>query len=59
MVDAIAGELPDMTPAAARKEALWIFCSMIGAVTMARLVTDPALSASILREARKHLVKQP
>jgi TetR/AcrR family transcriptional repressor of nem operon len=59
MIDVIAGELPNMTPAAARKEALWVLCSMIGAVTMARVVTVPALSATILREARKHLVKQP
>jgi TetR/AcrR family transcriptional regulator, transcriptional repressor for nem operon len=57
MIDVIAGELEDMTPAAARKEALWIMSSMIGAVTMARVVNDPELSASILREARKHLIR--
>ena len=49
MIDLIASQLDDMTPAAARKEALWIMSSMIGAVTMARVVTDPELSDSILR----------
>jgi TetR/AcrR family transcriptional repressor of nem operon len=55
MVDLIAGQLEGRTPAAARREALWIMSTMIGALTMARVVTDPEVSASILREARKHL----
>jgi TetR/AcrR family transcriptional repressor of nem operon len=57
MVDLIAAQLKGMTPAAARKEALWMFSTMIGAVVMARVVTDPEISESILREARKHLIK--
>jgi TetR/AcrR family transcriptional regulator, transcriptional repressor for nem operon len=57
MIDLIAGELDGLTPAAARKEALWIMSTMIGAVTMARVVTDPELSASILRETLKHLTR--
>jgi len=57
MIDLIAGQLDGMTRAAARKEALWIMSSMIGAVTMARVVTDPELSASILRETLKHLTR--
>ena len=57
MVDLIAGQLSGMTRAAARKEALWIFSTMMGAVVMARVVTDPEISESILREARKHLVR--
>jgi TetR/AcrR family transcriptional repressor of nem operon len=57
MVDLIASQLKGMTPAAARKEALWMFSSMVGAVVMARVVTDPEVSDSILREARKHLVR--
>lgn len=56
IVDAIAGQFTDLSRAAARKEALWIFTSMMGAVMMARLVTQPTLSDSILREARKHLL---
>lgn len=57
MVDVIASQLDGMTPAAARKEAIWILSSMIGAMTMARVVTEPELSASILREARRHLTQ--
>ena len=37
-----------------RKEALFTMSAMMGAVTMARVVTDPDLSVSILRQARKH-----
>jgi TetR/AcrR family transcriptional repressor of nem operon len=57
MIDLIASQLDGMTPAAARKEALWIMSTMIGAVTMARVVNDPELSTSILREARKRLTR--
>jgi TetR/AcrR family transcriptional repressor of nem operon len=57
MVDVIAGQLDGKSPAAARKEALLMLSTMIGAVTMARMVTDPDLSASILRQARKHLTR--
>ena len=55
LVDLIAGQLEGLSPAAARNEALFMLTSMIGAVTMARVVTDPALSTTILRQARKHL----
>ena len=54
-VDLIAGQLEGMSPAAAKKEALWIFSAMIGALSMARMVNDPNLSAAILRETYKHL----
>jgi TetR/AcrR family transcriptional regulator, transcriptional repressor for nem operon len=57
VVDLIASQLGGMTRSAARKEALWMFSTMIGAVIMARVVTDPSVSDSILREARKHLVR--
>lgn len=56
MIDLIASELPSSSRAAARKEALWMFSSMIGAVVMSRVVTDPALSDSILRETREHVL---
>jgi TetR/AcrR family transcriptional repressor of nem operon len=55
MIDLIAGQLEGLSPAAAKKEALWIFSAMIGALSMARMVNDPNLSASILRETCKHL----
>ena len=57
MIDLIASQLSGMSRAAARKEALWMFSAMVGAVVMARVVTDPEISDTILREARKHLVK--
>lgn len=55
MVKTMAGQLEDMPPAAAKKDAVWKLSAMIGALTMARLVTDSELSATILREARKRL----
>lgn len=55
LVDVIAGQLGDMTPAAAKKEALVILSTMVGAMTLARFVNDGDLSASILRQARKQL----
>lgn len=56
MVNLIADQLPNMSHTAARKEALWIFNSMIGSVIMSRVVNDKAMSDTILREARKHLL---
>jgi TetR/AcrR family transcriptional regulator, transcriptional repressor for nem operon len=55
MVDMIAARLDGLSPTAARKEALVMMSTMIGAVTMARVVTDAGLSASILRQASRHL----
>jgi TetR/AcrR family transcriptional regulator, transcriptional repressor for nem operon len=57
MVDIIASQLGGSSPATAKKEALVMLSTMIGAVTMARIVTDPKLSASILQQARKHLTR--
>jgi TetR/AcrR family transcriptional repressor of nem operon len=56
-VDIIAGQLEGMSPAAAKKEAMVMLSTMIGALTMARVVTDPDLSTSILRQACKHLTR--
>jgi TetR/AcrR family transcriptional repressor of nem operon len=56
LVDIIASRLEDMTRAAAKKEALVILSTMVGAMTLARFVDDPDLSASILKQARNHLV---
>jgi TetR/AcrR family transcriptional repressor of nem operon len=57
LVDVIAAHMDGVSPAVAKKEALVILSTMIGALTMARVVTDPALSASILRQARQHLTQ--
>jgi TetR/AcrR family transcriptional repressor of nem operon len=40
----------------ARRRALVAAATMIGAVTMSRVVNDPTLSAEILREAEKRLM---
>jgi TetR/AcrR family transcriptional regulator, transcriptional repressor for nem operon len=56
-VELIATQLKDMTPTAARKEALAVVSTMVGAMTLARIVNDPELSASILHEARRHLAR--
>ncbi len=49
------GLMTELTPAAARKRATVIVSTMIGAMTVARLVNDDTLAASVLREARKTL----
>lgn len=53
--DAIAMQMGTLPRAAAKKQALLLLSTMIGAAIMARVVTDPKLSATILAEARKHL----
>ena len=52
LVDILAGKAGT---ADARRRALVAAATMIGAVTMSRMVTDPELSAEILREAEKSL----
>ncbi|QYD73479.1 TetR family transcriptional regulator [Paraburkholderia edwinii] len=56
LAELIASQLPDMPSAAARKKAWVMLSTMIGAMSVARMVNDEALSASILREARKSLI---
>jgi len=57
LVDTIAGQLKGLSPADARNQALVMLSTMIGAVTIARFVSDPALSDTVLRQAREHLTK--
>jgi TetR/AcrR family transcriptional regulator, transcriptional repressor for nem operon len=54
LVDLLAGKLKGKD---ARRRALVAAVTMIGALTMARVVTDPGLSAEILREAEKSLTE--
>src|SRR3984957_5013250 len=56
LVNIIAAESGKTRPDVARRRALVAAATMIGAVTMSRIVTDPELSAGILREAEKQLV---
>ncbi|CAN7710258.1 MULTISPECIES: TetR/AcrR family transcriptional regulator [unclassified Caballeronia] len=58
LVGIFSAHLEDRSPAAAKKEALVILATLIGAVTVARMVNDPSLSATILQQTKKHLSKR-
>jgi TetR/AcrR family transcriptional repressor of nem operon len=58
LADVIASHLDDLPRAAAKKEALALLSSMVGAMTMARLVSDKEVSAAILTQMRKTLAQQ-
>ena len=55
LVEIMAGQCGKLPPATARRRALVAVSTMIGALTMSRIVTDPELSAEILKEAEKSL----
>ena len=55
-VEIIASRFGETRPDVARRRALVAAATMIGAITMSRIVTDSELSAGILREAEKQLV---
>jgi TetR/AcrR family transcriptional repressor of nem operon len=59
LVNIIAAESGKTRPDVARRRARVAAATMIGALTMSRIVTDSELSASILREAAKHLIDSP
>jgi TetR/AcrR family transcriptional regulator, transcriptional repressor for nem operon len=56
LVEVIASQFGKTRPDIARRRALVAAATMIGALTISRIVTDSELSASILREAEKQLV---
>ena len=56
LVDVIAAQYHKTRPEVARRRALVVAASMIGAMTMSRMVRDSELSSAILHEARRHLV---
>ena len=56
LVEVIASQFGKTRPDVARRRALAAAATMIGALTMSRMVTDSALSAGILQEAAKQLV---
>ena len=58
LADVIASHLDDLSPAAAKKEALVLLSSMVGAMTMARVVSDKDVSAAILTQMRKTLAQR-
>src|SRR5580700_10508253 len=55
LVEIMAGQFGKVAPATARRRALVAVATMIGALTMSRIVTDPELSAEILKEAERSL----
>jgi TetR/AcrR family transcriptional repressor of nem operon len=55
LVEIMSGQFGKLPPATARRRALVAVATMIGALTMSRIVTDPKLSAEILKEAEKSL----
>ena len=55
LVGVIAAQFGKTRPDVARRRALVAAATMIGALTMSRIVTDPELSAGILREAEAQL----
>jgi TetR/AcrR family transcriptional regulator, transcriptional repressor for nem operon len=57
LVEITAGQFGKAKPADARRRALVAVSTMIGALTMSRMVADPELSAEILEEARRSLSK--
>jgi TetR/AcrR family transcriptional regulator, transcriptional repressor for nem operon len=55
LVQIMAGQFGKVAPATARRRALVAASTMIGALTMSRVVTDSELSAEILKEAERNL----
>jgi TetR/AcrR family transcriptional repressor of nem operon len=55
LVEIMAGQFSKIPSAVARRRALVAVSTMIGALTISRIVTDSELSAEILKEARKSL----
>ena len=55
LVEIFAGEFGETPPEVARRKAVVAVSTMIGALTVSRMVTDPELSTEILKEAEKSL----
>ena len=58
-IDRLVSLLKRGTPAARRRRAIATFAGMVGALTLARAVDDPALSQEILAAARDVIGKEP
>jgi TetR/AcrR family transcriptional repressor of nem operon len=54
---AIAEYMPGRTPAHKLEKVQVMFASMVGAMSLARAVSDPTFSASLLRSTREHLLQ--
>lgn len=56
-MDVVARQFGKVRADVARGRALSALATMIGALTMSRMVDDPDLSAEILRQAKRHLLR--
>ena len=59
IVDILAGGYAGMRADTAKRRALVALSTMVGALTLAGLVTEPALSDELLRDAARHVGDQP
>ena len=55
MLNSIVGHLDGLSPREAQRKAIAALAAMVGALTMARIVTDPNLSASILDAVKEEI----
>jgi TetR/AcrR family transcriptional repressor of nem operon len=55
LVDAIARQFSELRPDVAKRRALVTLSTMVGALTLARMVNDTSLSTAILRESARHV----
>jgi TetR/AcrR family transcriptional regulator, transcriptional repressor for nem operon len=55
LVDAIARQFSELRHDVAKRRALVTLSTMVGSLTLARMVTDSKLSTTILRESAKHV----
>jgi TetR/AcrR family transcriptional repressor of nem operon len=56
-VEEVAARIEGGTRAAARNQALFIVSTMVGALSLARMVDDPKLSEAFLKQSFKHLAQ--
>ena len=55
LADRLAAQFSGVRPQIAKQRALVALATLVGALILARMVTDPKLSSRILREATKHV----
>ncbi len=58
LIEILARRYVGLKPSTARVRAATALSAMIGALIMSRVVTDPELSATLLRQSRKQLLKR-
>jgi TetR/AcrR family transcriptional repressor of nem operon len=54
-LELIAEQMPRRKHEAAKSDAIFVLSAMVGAITLSRIVTNPELSAAILRDTKRHL----